>query len=280
MVKNCIETRVSRGKYQTKTTYVDEPALAPCILTSNPAFPSELGFRSRIIYIVYTKSDRYWNEQKAKDFNAFLSKGRKHLKTYGHFVARYVLENPQVLLKKNIEDCDWKQTSEVVLKAFYEAAGITIPEWISLFVDETEVTETAIEEANYTSYFELRGFFIQSINNAYRNDPMVDEKNLRIEVSFQEKLDRCLTKKLIPYLHDHHERTGVSNVVLTHDVIVELKRHKISNITTMPALAREIPQFEYGPLYLNNSKTMKAVHGSYKDFLKFLNCDFKEEEGA
>jgi hypothetical protein len=66
MIKNCIETRVSRGKYETRTTYVDEPALSPCILTSNPSFPSELGFRSRIIYIVYTKSDKHWNELESR----------------------------------------------------------------------------------------------------------------------------------------------------------------------------------------------------------------------
>jgi hypothetical protein len=215
-----------------------------------------------------------WNQE----FNAFISRGRKHLKVYGHFVARYILDNPEVLLKENVEDCDWKQTSEAILHEFYKAAGLPVPEWIKLFVDETEVTETAIQEANDTAYFELRGFFIEDVNDAYRNDPSVDEeKGLRLEVSFQQKLDRCLTKKLIPYLHDYYDKDRVSKIVLTHDVIGELKRHKISNITTMQALAKEIPDFAYDVLKLNTGSA-RVVHGPYDYFVKFLNSDFREKE--
>lgn len=163
------------------------------------------------------------------------------------------------------------------MKEFYKAAGLPIPKWISLFVDETEVTETAIQEANDTAYFELRGFFIQGVNDAYRNDPSVDEKNLRLEASFQQKLDRCLKKKLIPYLHDHYDKDRLSKIVLTHDVIAKLKRHKISNVTTMQALAKEIPNFAYDVLKLNTGSA-RVVHGPYEDFVKFLNCDFREGE--
>ena len=98
MIKNCIETRVSRGKYASRTLYVDEPALSICILTSNSPFPSDLGFRSRIIYIVYDQDDRYWDEAQEKEFTAFMSTGRKHLKAYGDFVGRYILDNQRVLL--------------------------------------------------------------------------------------------------------------------------------------------------------------------------------------
>lgn len=277
MMKNCMETRVSRGKYETRTTYVDEPALAPCILTSNPPFPAELGFRSRIIYIVYTKDDKYWDEMQKKEFIAFISKGRKNLRVYGDFVAKYILNNQQVLLKENIQDCDWKQTSESVLQEFYKAAGLPIPDWINLWVDESDVTEAAIQEANETARFEIRGFLVQAINDGYRIDPDLRSKDDRtIEVSFQEKLDRCLQKKLVPYLHKHNSRSGISDVVITHDIVRELKKNKISNITTMQALSREIPNFQYGPLKLNGG-TARVVRGPYDDFIKFLDCDFKDE---
>ena len=82
MMKNCIETRISRGKYETRTIYIDEPALSPCILTSNSPFSSELGFRSRIIYVVYTKDDKNWDALGAKEFTAFISKGRKKISRF------------------------------------------------------------------------------------------------------------------------------------------------------------------------------------------------------
>jgi hypothetical protein len=276
MIKNCIETRISRGKYASRTIYVDEPALSACILTSNSAFHSDPGFRSRIIYIVYTKDDKYWDEAQQKEFDAFMSKGRRFLKVLGDFAARYILDNQHVLLKENPEECNWKGSAEFVLQEFYKAADLPIPEWISLFVEEANVTAAAIQDASETAYFELRGFLEQAIIDGYRNDPIFDARENHREVAFQEKLDRCLNKRLVPYLHNHLNRTKLSEVVITHDIIRELIRYKISNITTMQALAKEIPGFEYGSLKLNGN-TRRVVHGPYSDFTKFLNCSFDEE---
>jgi hypothetical protein len=283
MIKNCIETKVSRGKYETRTVYVDEPALSLSILTSNSSLPSELGFRSRIIYIVYTKDDKYWDSLGAKEFTAFILKGRQHLTVYGNFVARYILKNQQVLLKENIEDCNWKEAAESVLREFYIAAGKPIADWLTYLVDEKDVMEAAAQEANEISHFELRGFLEKAIIDGYRNDPLIetDSQNnkigLAVNVELGRKLDRCLNQRLIPYLHKHRSRSGIFEVVITHDIIRELKRSRISNTLTMQALAREIPNFEYGPLKLNDG-TARVVHGPYDDFVKFLNCDFNDEE--
>jgi hypothetical protein len=45
----------------------------------------------------------------------------------------------------------------------------------------------------------------------------------------------------------------------------------------MQALAREIPSFEYEPLKLNG-ETTRVVHGSYDNFVRFLECDFEDQE--
>ena len=282
MIKNCIETRVSRGKYETRTIYVEEPSLSPCILTSNSSFPSELGFRSRIIYVVYTKDDKHWDSLEAKEFTAFISKGRKHLKVYGNFVGKYILENQRILLKENIEDCDWKETAVDVLREFYIAPGKPIPDWVSFFVEETDVVEAATQEANEMSHFELRGFLEKAIINGYRFDPLAEMDSfnekivLALDLDLGRKLDRCLNQRLVPYLHKHVSRSKIFEVAVTHDIIRELKRSKISNASTMQALAREIPNFKYGPLKLNGD-TVRVVHGPYDDFVNFLNCDFKDE---
>jgi hypothetical protein len=68
-------------------------------------------------------------------------------------------------------------------------------------VDESDITESAIQEANEIIHFELGGFFVQAINDSYRIDPDLGSRENRTEVSFQEKLDRCLHKRLVPYLH-------------------------------------------------------------------------------
>jgi hypothetical protein len=70
-----------------------------------------------------------------------------------------------------------------------------------------------------------------------------------------------------------------SLLVITHDIMKEIKRHKITNVGTMQALSRELPGFDYGPLKLQG-KPQRVVHGFYDDFLKFLEVgvDKMEEE--
>ena len=280
MVKVSMETRVSRGTYQDKTHWIEEPALCPCILTSNPPFSDELGFRSRLIYNVYTKEDKFWDANQKKEFMAFLTQGRKHLSVLGHFAAGYILNNQDVLLKKNIEDCDWKASAEDVLKAFYQSAGLEIPDWITLWVDESDVIESAAQEASETTRFELLGLFVNAIHDGYRKDPIIetDAEGRRIynDVNLQRKFDRCLTQRLVTYLFNHMGRDKKSQVIITHEVMKEIKRNKITNVGTMQALANELPGFEYGPLF-HDSKTIRVVHGPYDDFLKFLNFSADDE---
>ena len=45
---------------------------------------------------------------------------------------------------------------------------------------------------------------------------------------------------------------------------------------SMQALAREIPNFEYGSIKLNGG-TARVVRGPYDGFVEFLDCDFKDE---
>ena len=144
------------------------------------------------------------------------------------------------------------------------------------------MTEAATQEANEISHFELRGFLEKAIIDGYRNDPLVetDSDNKRIglavNVDLGRKLDRCLNQRLVPYLHKHKSRSKIFEIVITHDIIRELKRSRISNTTTMQALAREISNFEYGPLKLDGG-TARVVRGPYDDFVKFLGCEFNDE---
>jgi hypothetical protein len=45
---------------------------------------------------------------------------------------------------------------------------------------------------------------------------------------------------------------------------------------TLQTLARELPNFEYGPLKLSGVSA-RVVHGQYDDFVKFLDCEFDDE---
>ena len=56
-------------------------------------------------------------------------------------------------------------------------------------------------------------------------------------------------------------------------MIPELLRSKVPNITTLPGLAAEIPGFKYGNVKMSGlKKAKKVVHGTYDDFVKFIEC--------
>jgi hypothetical protein len=46
------------------------------------------------------------------------------------------------------------------------------PEWTKLWVDETNVTNTAIEDSKELSFSELRGFFEKEIIDGYHIDQL------------------------------------------------------------------------------------------------------------
>jgi hypothetical protein len=136
-----------------------------------------------------------------------------------------------------------------------------IPEWINALL-----LSNVVEESNETTYFEVRAFFEQAIIDSYRKDPahLQDSYGSDIpqNVSFENKLETCISKRLISFLHKKFEKSnGSEMLVITQNVITELHNKRISNVITMQALADEI----------------EVVIGELEDFMIFLNCNFEEE---
>jgi Bifunctional DNA primase/polymerase, N-terminal len=273
MVKGCVQGMVSRSKYVSMITYADIPCLGTCIFSSNPSFPEDPGYRSKFIYITCTANDRFWNMQQQIEFNGFISKGLGHLKVLGDFVAKQLMDNPSILLKENIEECDWKTSAIEVLQLFYRTAGLEIPNWIGLFVTETNTTSAAIEDAKESAYFQLVGMFQQAIIDGYRKDPKHSwdpDTKIYKDVDFHEKLRHCFNEHLVPYLWERPgDHQNLRYIVITSEVMSEIKRRKIPNITSIKALADEIPGFSYGAIKVGG-KTKRAIFGRYSQFETFV----------
>jgi hypothetical protein len=98
-------------------------------------------------------------------------------------------------------------------------------------------------------------------------------------ITFEMRLSHCLEYRSVPYLLSHSLKAKGSQreVVITWNIIPELIKRKIPNISTLSALAAEIPGFKYGGMKISG-KTMKVVHGKYDDFVAFLKCKVEEEQ--
>ena len=268
MIKTSIEGTVARSKFVHRTIYTEIPSLCACILTSNSAPPSDIGFRRRTVAIPFTQHDEYSLEE-IKEFEKLLETKIKHeLPIVGNFVANYILNNPDLLLtdKKN-----WKEISLIILKAIYSAGEKEPPQWIDNIIGN----EIQLEESKEDLDLILRNFLINKINEAYsKHHRSIDPSTVvdGINQQFDYRLNFCLKNNLIPFMNTNSN----SEIIITSDVIQEIKNHRIYGISSLKEVSNIIYGFEYGQKKLGVKRNVRAAFGTRIQFSKFL--IFEEEQ--
>jgi hypothetical protein len=264
MIKHITESTNARGKYEQDGRYTDIPALSSIIFTSNDPPPQDPAFQVRVLPIHFTKNYATTAAQKrAFEIWFYTEKRIDMLGVLGDFIAKYIiLPNPEILKK------DWLELSKYILTKFYQSVGRKPSKWFDI-VSKEDVVEQSIEDA----YFQLRGFFVNTIMDHYRKDFKIDPTETPKEI--EDKLFNCLLFHTIPFMSLHDNQKGIAEIIITHNIILELLKHNIESVTSMDALATELPGFKRGPKKVNG-KTMKVVYGPYEDFRRFLNIDITE----
>ena len=264
MIKHITKSTNARGKYEQDGRYTDIPALSSIIFTSNDPPPQDPAFQVRVLPIHFTKNYATTAAQKkAFEIWFYTEKRIDTLGVLGDFITKYIiLPNPEILKK------DWLDLSKIILTKFYESVGKKPSRWFDM-VSKEDVVEQSIEDA----YFQLRGFFVSTIMDHYRKDFKIDPTETPKEI--EDKLFNCLLFHTIPFMSLHDNQKGIAEIIITHNIIPELLKHNIESVTSMDALATELPGFKRGPKKVNG-KTMKVVYGPYDDFKKFLNIDITE----
>ena len=224
MFKTAITDTIARKKFVNKTIYTEIPSFSPCILTGNSIPPSDTGFRRRIIPIVFTEKDQY-SKDEIKDFeNLFEQQIKNVLKILGDFTVNYIMENQEILIdgKKN-----WKEIAEHILEQMFKLAGKNSPEWIKYFVEEHQLKESK-EDVELL----FRGYLINKINDTYnryyRNIEKINsDSNAEVpNLPFSSRLNFCLEHNLIPFLNPVTIKDEKSMIVITSDLIYDIKRIK------------------------------------------------------
>ena len=263
MIKTAIEGTTSRKKFVNRTTYTDILSLSCAILTGNSPPPSDPAFKRRLILINFTQEDEYSQDQ-IKEFEKLFNERIKHeLPIVGNFAANYILENQELILEGKK---DWKEIAEIILKEMYKEADLKEPEWINYFVQNTELKDSK-EDVDLL----FRNFLITKINEAYCRYHNSIEKCDVPNMPFEHRVNFSLKNNLIPFLNTNKK----DEVILTSDLIEELKRNKIHGISSLREVSIIINEFNYSEKKLA-SKTVRAAWGTKNQFLKFLG--FEEDE--
>jgi hypothetical protein len=265
MIKHAVENQTARGKF-VDGFYNNIPALSPFILTANYSPPSDPAYRRRVLPLHFAKEELH-EEKEANEFKQWLYERIDILGTLGDFAAKYVIDHSDILATKQ-----WEDIAKVILTEFYNAGGKEPPSWLDYLVEQK-----VIEESSEETHFELRGFFVDKITNAYSRHirTLTSNQEVVLDISFASRLDFCLNNDLIPFLHQHTNRKNETEIAITADIFTELKKQKIENITHLRDLATELG-FEYCQRKLGGIQT-KVVCGERKKFIDLLEGNIEEE---
>ncbi len=273
MIKTAITDTIARKKFVNKTMYIDIPSFSPCILTGNSIPPMDTGFRRRIIPIIFTEKDQY-SEKEVKDFkNLFEQQIKDGQRILGDFTVNYEMENQEILIDGNK---DWKEIAEHILEQMFKLARKEHPpEWIKYFVEEHQLKESKEDvELLFRSY--LVNKINDTYNKYYRNIekiliPNSDSTAEIPNLPFSNRLSFCLEHNLIPFLNPVTIADGRSMIIITSDLIYDIKG-KIPSISSLNEVSQIIDGFEYGQKKLAG-RNVRAAYGSKKQFLDFLGMD-------
>ena len=78
---------------------------------------------------------------------------------------------------------------------------------------------------------------------------------------------------MVPFLN----KNSNGEIIITSDLIQELKNHRIYGISSLQEVSNIIDGFEYGQKKLGKNRNVRAAFGSRLQFSKFL---IFEEEGT
>ena len=134
MLKNAIDGTIVRGKY-VRGTYVEYPALAPLIFTSNKNIPRDDALLRRFIVVSFSYGEKIPVERQL-EFKEKIEPRLQLLSEVGKCIASQVQANLELL------DRDPLDAGAALLAKCYELAGLQPPEWLNLKYedDSTDVS--------------------------------------------------------------------------------------------------------------------------------------------
>ena len=261
IIKAGVEGIIARGKYH-KGSYVEIPALAPLVFTSNKYLPRDDALLRRFKVLHFTYGERV-NEGRAREFNEKVKPRLDKLRALGKFIASYVVRN-------GLSEDPWELTRRALEEA-YRATGLKNPEWVSADVESEDVKEM------YEDMIErVRAFLVERINEGYGRfvGKLVVEKPEegryeylpKSETSLGERARVVLEKNLLPWAMVRGDTIYITSAIL------EELREKVGDMS-LKSMAEllgwsYVPKrsFKVGKTTVNKS----VIEVTLEDFLTFI----------
>lgn len=224
-VKNAIERLTSRsgrkdGKY-------DAPflSLSPVILNGSAVISKKGEILKRLHINKYSQEDRHDKDNiRTKEFNDLMKQRRHELKILGDWTVNYLFENREELLLSKKYDA--YQLMEVVIKAFYQFAGIPFPEWMTRWILETELKELDVDEESL-----IRAILFDYIHTTIQRNNFllkVEGSDSQGKINLGDRVRLCLDSGLLGSIRKVPSATDTFDV---DSSVLLLFEHRLPDLT-------------------------------------------------
>ncbi len=122
MIKNAIESTISRERMQGVDTMVTFYALAPAMLTSQRATPNDIALKKRM-YLIAFGFNHVRKHKQILEFQKEIEPLFPQLVYIGAWVADKIQEDPSML------NLDWRKVADDLLQQLYHTVGMDVPNW-------------------------------------------------------------------------------------------------------------------------------------------------------
>ena len=192
--KNAIDRLICRhgrreGKY-------DFPflSLSPLIINGNPFISRKGEILKRLHTIKYTQEDRHdKDDPRTVAYNELMQNRRHDLRVLGDWTINYVWDNRHELLLSKKYDA--YELMDIVIRKFYEFAGVEFPEWLGRWIIESSLEELDVDEEGI-----IRAVLFNRIHEVLRqNSHLLDTSGMG-DICLEQRIALCLDHDLLSFI--------------------------------------------------------------------------------
>ena len=254
IIKSAIESTVARGKY-IRGSYVEIPALAPIIFTSNKVLPKDDALMRRLLILQFTYGERI-PQERAKEFEISVKPRLSKLKAIGDYAAYLVINNKDILTE------DWEKAAVTILENAFKEAGLETPRWLyEKYKTEDDIYGDMVERIREFLYRKLIDVYTTKVGKITNEDSI-------------ETIARAVLSRGLIEWASFVVRDGYNEVRFKQGFADELKN--VVGDITLKSLA-ELLGWEYRNVkeseVVNEKKrvkVLKAIVVRFDDLIRFL----------
>ena len=180
--------------------------------------------------VKFTKEDAHKpTDQRTIEFNEFRKQNRGMLKILGDWSMNHIWDKRQELILSG--KCSYRELGDLVIRRFYEFAGVEFPSWLGEWIKDLTLEELEINEKDVIIGI-FRELTHRSLSQA-RGAGLIDPKDDSYYQTTEMRVIKCLQNELWSFVRKgYHDKYLIDNSILSlfKDRLPELTLKKLGEI--------------------------------------------------